>query len=98
MSQSGILPPPELDVRKPRDDKWEREHRAFLRMLPDLLQTHRDRYVAIHNEQVVEVGDNVVEVAGRAYSTHGYVPIFVDRVTDESPKPLRIPSPRVIGN
>ena len=48
MSTIETLPAPELCFAAPADDKWERERRAFVRMLPDLLVTHRDQFVAVH--------------------------------------------------
>ncbi|HMF38773.1 MAG TPA: hypothetical protein VKF17_19195 [Isosphaeraceae bacterium] len=53
------------------------------------------QYVAIHEGQVVESGSDKLEVARRAYSRFGYVPIFVSRVTDEPIAPVRVPSPRL---
>ena len=76
------------------EDKWRREQRVFHRLLPQLLQSHCGRYVAIHEGEVVESGADKLEVAGRAYARFGYVPIFVSLVTDQPPTPLRIPSPR----
>jgi len=43
----------------------------------------------------VESGSDKLEVARRAYSRFGYVPIFVSRVTDEPIAPVRVPSPRL---
>ena len=34
--------------------KGEREYRAFLRLLPQLLVSHRGQYVAVHEGQVVD--------------------------------------------
>jgi hypothetical protein len=93
MSQVEALPAPRLP--EPAMSKWRREQQAFRRMLPDLLKTHRDRYVAIHDERVVEDGTDKLTVAGRAYARYGYVPIYVSLVTDQ-PLPLtRMPSPRL---
>jgi hypothetical protein len=49
-----------------------------------LLQTHRGRYVAIHDGQVVDSGDNDIELVQRVHRRIGYVPIYVGMVTDES--------------
>src|SRR5688572_18136392 len=49
--------------RAVKDQKWEREFQAFLRLLPDLLTTHRAQYVAVHNGQVVAAGPDKVQVA-----------------------------------
>jgi hypothetical protein len=93
MSTTEIQAAPILPT--PIDDKWRREQRAFRKLLPDLLRLHRDQFVAIHEGQVVESGGDKLEVARRAYSRFGYVPIFVSRVTDEPIAPVRVPSPRL---
>lgn len=95
MSQPPTFPAPELPI--PPDDKWRREQRAFHKLLPELLSTHRGQFVAIHEGQLVESGTDKLEVAGRAYKRFGYVPIFVSLVTDEPAAPIRIPSPRILS-
>jgi hypothetical protein len=85
------LPPP------PPPTKLERERRAFLRLLPDLLKTHKGKYVAVHEKRVVGEGDNLIDVAREAYGRYGYIPIYVDLVTDEPVEPIRIPHFRVIN-
>jgi hypothetical protein len=95
MSEPQTFPAPVLDWPPP-ETKWQREHRAYLKMYPQLLQTHRGKYVAIHEGKLVESGDDKIEVALRAYARHGYVPIYVTLVTDEPPQVVRIPSPRII--
>jgi hypothetical protein len=76
--------------------KFRREQEAFRRLLPALLQTHRDQYVAIHEGQVVDSGTDKLDVADRVYARFGYIPILVTLVTDR-PQVVRIPSPRVIN-
>ena len=78
------------------EDKWRSEQRAFRRLLPELLKTHRGQYVAIHQGQVVDSGSVKLDVAGRAYARFGYVPIYVSLVTDQPPLPVRLPSPRLL--
>ena len=97
MSQSDILPAPVLDLPKPPDNKWEREYQAFLRLLPDLLRTHCNQYVAVHEGKVVDNGPDLVEVALRAYAQFGYVPIYIDLVTERPLSLVRVPSPRVMA-
>jgi hypothetical protein len=106
MKEIETLPAPVIDFTpratstKPYqpDPKWQREHEAFQKLLPQLLKTHRDKYVAIHDGKVVETGDDLVTVALRAYANHGYVPILVDLVTDQ-PKPIiRLRHPGRIRN
>jgi len=92
MSSIEPLSPPVFPA--PPDDKWRKEKLAFHKLLPELLQTSRDQFVAIHEERVEESGADQLDVARRAYSRFGYVPIFVSRVTERPLTPARIPSPR----
>lgn len=94
MEETEVLPAPVLPA--PAEDKLRTERQAFHRLLPELLRTHRDQYVAIHEGQVVGSGADQVEVAEHAYDRFGYMPILVTRVTDRPRPPIRIPSPRAI--
>jgi hypothetical protein len=73
---------------------WQSEERAFHRLVPALLPTHRGQYVAVHNGQVIDHGPDQIEVAKRVYAQVGYVPVYVGLVTDVLPPPVRVPSPR----
>jgi hypothetical protein len=64
-------------------------------MLGELLKTHKGQYVAVHNEQVIESGADMMEVIMRAYQKAGNVPLFVERVSDEPPPIYRMPKFRV---
>jgi hypothetical protein len=88
MSEPETLPAPVID-RPPRN-KWEREYRAFLRLLPELLKTHRGKYVAVHEEAVVDSGDDEIALTLRVYARYGYVPIHVGLVS-ERPPVARVP-------
>lgn len=81
-----IVIPPEVFTPPPRN-KWEREYRAFQRLLPELLKTHRGKYVAIHEEQVVDIGEEPLALALRVMARIGNVAIHVGHVT-ESPPPI----------
>jgi Family of unknown function (DUF5678) len=94
MNSTETLPAPVLPA--PPEDKFRMEQQAFHRLLPELLRTHRDQYVAIDEGQVVDSGVDQIEVAQRAYSRFGYVPILVTLVADRPLPPIRIPSPRVV--
>jgi hypothetical protein len=89
------LPAPVLLDRT--EGKWGEERQAFCRLLPELLAAHRGQFVAIHEGKVVESGEDKIEVALRAYSRFGYVPIFVSRVEEQPGPAVRIPSPRLVG-
>ena len=90
MSEIQTLPAPVLSTLPP-SSKWQREYQAFLRLFPELLRSHRNQYVAIHGEQVVDSGDDPIALIKRVHARIGYVPIHVDQVTDQAPAPLRIP-------
>jgi hypothetical protein len=62
-------------------------------MLPDLLQTHAGRFVAVHEGRVVDSGDDKIALALRVYGKYGYVPIYVGPVTVK-PTVYRMPSIR----
>lgn len=84
-------PPPAIEVHLPEQPltKFERERRAFYRLLPALLNTHRGQYVAIHDEQVVDSDSDQVEVALRVLQRVGGVPIFVHLVSREPEQVVR---------
>ena len=93
MNPHETCSPPDIGTSSP--DKWRREQQAFHRLLPELLLSNRDRYVAVHEGVVVESGEDKLDVARRAYARFGYVPIFVSRVTQPPAEVVRIPSPRL---
>jgi hypothetical protein len=80
-----------------RHEAFEREVAAFERMLPELLQKYRGQVVAIYNSRVVEVsrsGEGIAEVAERVYDRIGYVPVYIQLVTEE-PRVYKITGPRL---
>jgi hypothetical protein len=97
MREPVTYPPLVLEPPQPPMSKADREWLAFQRLLPTLLPTHRGLYVAIHNEQVVDSGDNELDLADRVWAKHGYVAIHVDLVTDEPQPPIRLPHFRVLS-
>jgi hypothetical protein len=93
MKKAALLDAPQVDCA-PAAGKWEREYRAFLRLRPTLLRTHRNKYVAVHEERLVDSGDDKIALGQRVYSKFSYVPIYVGRVSLEPEAPSRIHSPR----
>ena len=87
MSATGTLPAPAVELPPPLRSKWEREYAAFQRLLPHLLATHRGKYVAIHDGQVIHTGDDKLAVALHVLGQIGNVPIHVGLVTEE-PAPI----------
>ena len=84
-SKVDLFSAPVLDMARKQDDKWDREYAAFLTMLPQLLQSHAGKYVAVHEGQLVHTGDEKVELGLRVYKTYGHVPIYVGLVTATPP-------------
>ncbi|HEY3967054.1 MAG TPA: hypothetical protein VGM05_21000 [Planctomycetaceae bacterium] len=97
MESAEILPAPVIDQPLPADEKRNREKQAFLKLLPDLIQSHRGLFVAIHDGRVVESGCDPVIVGHQAYEKFGYIPIFIGHVDDHPLPPVRIPSHRVLS-
>lgn len=87
-----VLTPP------PAASKWDREHAAYLRLLPGLLtEGHKGQYVAIHDGQVVGFGPDKLPLALDAYRRFGKVAVLVRLVTDEPRAVIHIPSVRKLG-
>lgn len=76
-------------------EAFEQERRAFERLKPELLRTHRGQWVAILNGQVVESGSDKIEVLDRVYARFGYRPVYVQRV-EEQPHIYKIPHRKVV--
>jgi hypothetical protein len=89
MAESSIAVAP---TKFPTDSKAERERIAFRRLLPQLLSKpeYAGKFVAIHDEKVVDSGENDIELVQRVHARVGYVPIHVARVVD-SAAPERVP-------
>jgi hypothetical protein len=96
MSDTIVFPTPIIDLPSADETKFQRERRAFRRLLPQLLQTHPGKYVAIHGERVVDSGDDKLSVALRVFKAHGYVPIYVGLVSEE-PQVERVPGFRELS-
>ncbi len=91
------LPAPRIDPMPPPADKWAREHQAFRRLLPELLQTHRSQYVAIHEGQVIASGQDKLAVALEAFRQIGNVLIHVGLVSEEPEPGVRSGVRRVLS-
>lgn len=86
--QGPFILEPRVQAREPT--KGEREYKAFLRLLPQLLPTFRGKYVAIHDEQVIDSDSDDIALVQRVHERVGYVPIHVGLVVDPLPV-LRFP-------
>ncbi len=95
-NDSVTSPPLTVNVVLPPPSQAESEHRAFQRLLPQLLQSDRGLYVAVHNGQVVDRDADDIALILRVHQRIGYVPIHVGLVTDEPPPAVRIPHYRIL--
>lgn len=96
MADSEVYDAPVLKLEREPRTKTECERRAFLRLLPELLRTSRDRFVAVHEDQVVATADRMIDAAMEAHARCGYVPLYVGLVTEQPPPPVRIDTPRIL--
>lgn len=88
-----ILEAPQVFVPKIKDDKWLQEERAFFRQLPELLKTLRGKWVAVHEQRVVEVGDSLREVLISVRKRYPKTEIYIQLV-DENLPVAKMLSPR----
>ena len=95
MKKTNVLPAPRVDRTPATENKWAQEQRAFLSLLPALLRSHRNKYVAIYRRKLVDSGGDKVALGLRVYRKFGYVPIYVGQVLAAPPRAVRIPSPRL---
>jgi hypothetical protein len=96
MDSATILPAPRIDSAAADGGPWERERRAFDRLLPSLLGTHPGQYVAVHNGTIIASGSDRIAVALQGYQRVGYVPLYVGLVSEAPSRKVRLPSPRVL--
>jgi len=88
-----ILKAPQLFVPKIENDKWSQEERAFFRQLPDLLKTLRGKWVAIHEERVMEIGDSLRKVLLSVRERYPKTEFYV-RLVDEKLPVTKMLSPQ----
>jgi hypothetical protein len=87
-----------VDLSQVSPSKFERERQAFRRMLPQLMQTHHNEYVAVHDEQVEDTGPDRLSVAMRVLNRIGNVDIYVGWVSDQPEPVMRSGVRRQIGS
>ncbi len=91
--QVQVFDAPQLPIPKVEDDPWLRDERAFFLMLPELLKTLRGKWVAVHNGQVVDVGDSVRGVLLRVRERFPKTEVYIQLV-DENLPVVKMRSPR----
>jgi len=55
----------------------------FEKNLEELLAKHLNQYVAIWQDRVIDFDDDNIKLARRVYSSIGYLPIYIQKVTKE---------------
>lgn len=83
--QNQVLEAPKISFSETEDDKWLREERAFFLQLPELLKTLRGKWVAIHNEEVVEIGDTMREVLLSVRKRFPNTEVYIQLVEEKLP-------------
>ena len=79
-------------LRQAQDEAWEKERAAFHRLKPQLLQTHKGLYVAIHGGQVVDTDADNLALARRVMSNLKGKPFYLQLVSEET-RTFEVPSP-----
>lgn len=62
--------------------RLEPERKAFQRLLPELLKTHRGQFVAIYEGQVIDADPDNLVLAQRVHAL-GYHPVYIQKVSPE---------------
>jgi len=81
--------------KKPKyEEIFEKERSAFLKLKKKLIEdpNYSDRYVAIVGGSVVDTDRDKIILAKRVYSKHGYIPMYIGKVTEKE-RILEYPSP-----
>jgi hypothetical protein len=91
--QVQVFEAPQLPIHKIEDDPWLRDEQAFFFMLPELLKTLRGKWVAVHNGQVIDVGDSVRDVLLRVRERFPRTEAYIQLV-DENLPVIKMRSPR----
>jgi hypothetical protein len=82
-------------ARQAEEAAIEREHAAFEQMLPELLKPYPGQAVAIHNGQVVGVGDEEMALWAKMRQALGPVPVYV-QVVEYPPRVYKMPHRKII--
>jgi len=80
--QGGFYP--EIEISDP-DLLFRQEKAAFEAMLPELLQQHPGKYVAVHNGRPEVIGDTESEVVRDFFQRFGDAHVYIGYVGDAEP-------------
>jgi len=80
--------------RQKQLQRLEPNRAVFKRLLPALLQTHRNQFVAIYEGRLVDADLDRAALLQRT-RTQGYRPLYIQKVTAE-PRCVELPSPEEV--
>lgn len=81
----------------PGNETWMQGRRDFLKLLPQLRETHLGLWVAVIDGQVVDNDEDEVALRGRVEHAYPGQMIFISQVgQEEALPPLRLPHIRVV--
>jgi hypothetical protein len=75
---------------------FEREVAAFESLKPSLLAQYEGQFVAVYRGEVVASGDDKLALSHQIREMYGPVICYIEKVTDETPRTVRIPSVWVV--
>jgi len=81
-----------------KNNLFERDVSAFIRLMPQLLKNYPDKYVAIYQEKVIASGDEKMSLLRQVREELGQVTCYIEKVTSEYPQTACIPSMRIISS
>jgi hypothetical protein len=75
---------------------FEQEVAAFEQLRPALLEQYAGQYVAIYQGQVVASGDEKLALLDQVRERFGPIVCYIEKVSPDSPRTVRMPSVRVV--
>lgn len=69
-----------LGRERPEIEAFEKEHAAFLALLPRLMPNYGGQFVAVHNGAVVDSNARREELVRRFFTKFGNVPVYIGYV------------------
>jgi len=91
---------PEVEQKREHDPNiltFERELDKFRRMLPALMKSHPNKFVAILNGKVVDHDKDELRLANRVYMKYPRVFVLIREVKEELPVTFALESPEGVG-
>lgn len=74
---------------------FEQEVAAFEKLRPALLEQYGGQYVAIYQGKVIASGEEKLALLDSVRDRLGHIVCYIEKVTPDSPRTVRMPSVRV---